>query len=234
MIEKKAEYFTEKLVSKALIKNEDKEVYQYGIEVLISTAINIVLLLVIGITTRTVLLSICYFLILLTVRTLTGGYHATSHIKCKILSCFTYITIVYCMEKVTYLENLSNQVILLGVAGIIMLIDFFIPITKEISGKKWNQLRKQIILREAIWIIVVLGVSDKKMKGGIFLSFVTIFVFMIIGKIENEKKVGKVVLERTVILIKWVALKTSEYPSSYGFYEIPVPEKLKNRTKQNS
>ena len=49
MIEKNAEYFTEKLVSKNLVKNKDKDVYQYGIEVLISTAINIMLLLVIDV-----------------------------------------------------------------------------------------------------------------------------------------------------------------------------------------
>lgn len=48
MIEKKAEYISEKLVEKNLVKNKDKDVYQYGIEVLISTAINIMLLLVIG------------------------------------------------------------------------------------------------------------------------------------------------------------------------------------------
>lgn len=58
MIEKKAEYISEKLVEKNLVKNKDKDVYQYGIEVLISTAINIMLLLVIGIITKTVLLSI--------------------------------------------------------------------------------------------------------------------------------------------------------------------------------
>ena len=61
MIEKKAEYISEKLVEKNLVKNKDKDVYQYGIEVLISTAINIMLLLVIGIITKTVLLSICHF-----------------------------------------------------------------------------------------------------------------------------------------------------------------------------
>lgn len=49
MIEKKAKYRSEKLVEKNLVKNKDKDVYQYGIEVLISTAINIMLLLVIGV-----------------------------------------------------------------------------------------------------------------------------------------------------------------------------------------
>ena len=81
MIEKKAEYISEKLVEKNLVKNKDKDVYQYGIEVLISTAINIMLLLVIGIITKTVLLSICHFLILATIRTLTGGYHASTYLR---------------------------------------------------------------------------------------------------------------------------------------------------------
>ena len=61
MIEKKAEYISEKLVEKNLVKNKDKDVYQYGIEVLISTAINIMLLLVIGIITKTVLLRYVIF-----------------------------------------------------------------------------------------------------------------------------------------------------------------------------
>ena len=49
MIEKSAKYFTEKLVSKKLVRNEDRDIYQYGIEVLLSTAINIMLLLVIDV-----------------------------------------------------------------------------------------------------------------------------------------------------------------------------------------
>ena len=88
-------------------------------------------------------------------------------------------------------------------------------------------------MREAIWIIVVFVMRDKKTKGGIFLSFMTIFVFMIIGKIENEKKSQKSSIRKDSYIDKRVALKASEYPSSYGFYEIPIPEELKNR-KQNS
>ena len=78
MIEKKAEYISEKLVEKNLVKNKDNDVYQYGIEVLISTAINIMLLLVIGIITKKFLLSIFHFLILETIRTLTVGYNAST------------------------------------------------------------------------------------------------------------------------------------------------------------
>ena len=126
MIEKKAEYISEKLVEKNLVKNKDKDVYQYGIEVLISTAINIMLLLVIGIITKTVLLSICHFLILATIRTLTGGYHASTYLRCEILGCVTYITIVLCLEKVTQIFCVSNWLIVCSLMGIITLINFAI------------------------------------------------------------------------------------------------------------
>lgn len=188
MIEKKAEYFTEKLVSKALIKNEDKEVYQYGIEVLISTAINIILLLVIGIITKTVLLSICHFLILATIRTLTGGYHASTYLKCEIVGCVTYITIVLCLEKVTQIFCVSNWLIVCSLMGIITLINFVVTNKRAVIDKELKRLKKKVILREMIWIVIVVLIGDKKVKGGILLSFFSVFLFMVIGIKKDERR----------------------------------------------
>ena len=171
MIEKKAEYISEKLVEKNLVKNKDKDVYQYGIEVLISTAINIMLLLVIGIITKTVLLSICHFLILATIRTLTGGYHASTYLRCEILGCVTYITIVLCLEKVTQIFCVSNWLIVCSLMGIITLINFAITNKRTVIDKELKRLKKKVILRELTWIMLVLLLEDKRIKGGILLSF---------------------------------------------------------------
>lgn len=143
MIEKSAKYFTEKLVSKKLVRNEDRDIYQYGIEVLLSTAINIMLLLVIGIITKTVLLSICHFLILATVRTLTGGYHASTYLKCEIVGCVTYITIVLCLEKVTQILCVSNWLIVCSLMGIITLINFGVANKRAVIGKELKRLKKK-------------------------------------------------------------------------------------------
>lgn len=147
MIEKSAKYFTEKLVSKKLVRNEDRDIYQYGIEVLLSTAINIMLLLVIGIITKTVLLSICHFLILATVRTLTGGYHASTYLKCEIVGCVTYITIVLCLEKVTQIFCVSNWLIVCSLMGIITLINFGVTNKRAVIGKELKRLKKSNIER---------------------------------------------------------------------------------------
>lgn len=165
MIEKKAEYISEKLVEKNLVKNKDKDVYQYGIEVLISTAINIMLLLVIGIITKTVLLSICHFLILATIRTLTGGYHASTYLRCEILGCVTYITIVLCLEKVTQIFCVSNWLIVCSLMGIITLINFAITNKRTVIDKELKRLKKKVILRELTWIMLVLLLEDKRIKG---------------------------------------------------------------------
>ena len=143
MIEKSAKYFTEKLVSKKLVRNEDRDIDQYGIEVLISMAINIMLLLVIGIITKTVLLSICHFLILATIRTLTGGYHASTYLKCEIVGCVTYITIVLCLEKVTQIFCVSNWLIVCSLIGIITLINFGVTNKRAVIDKELKRLKKK-------------------------------------------------------------------------------------------
>lgn len=176
MIEKKAKYISEKLVEKNLVKNKDKDVYQYGIEVLISTAINIMLLLVIGIITKTVLLSICHFLILATIRTLTGGYHASTYLRCEILGCVTYITIVLCLEKVTQIFCVSNWLMVCSLMGIITLINFAITNKRAVIDKELKRLKKKVILRELTWIMLVLLLEDKRIKGGILLSFLQYFI----------------------------------------------------------
>ena len=47
-------------------------------------------------------------------------------------------------------------------------------------------------------------------------------------------RIKKVILKRTITLVERVAFKSSKDPSRWGFYETPIPEKLKNRTKHNS
>lgn len=178
------------------MKNKDKDVYQYGIEVLISTAINIMLLLVIGIITKTVLLSICHFLILATIRTLTGGYHASTYLRCEILGCVTYITIVLCLEKVTQIFCVSNWLIVCSLMGIITLINFAITNKRTVIDKELKRLKKKVILRELTWIMLVLLLEDKRIKGGILLSFFAVFLFTIIDKIKNERKDKKSNIEK--------------------------------------
>ena len=72
--------------------------------------------------------------------------------------------------------------------GIITLINFGVTNKRAVIGKELKRLKKKVILREMIWIVIVVLIGDKKVKGGIFLSFFSVFLFMIIGTKKDERR----------------------------------------------
>ena len=59
--------------------------------------------------------------------------------------------------------------------GIITLINFGVANKRAVIGKELKRLKKKVILREMIWIVIVVLIGDKKVKGGILLSFFRYF-----------------------------------------------------------
>lgn len=83
MISKCANVVTDLCVRKMIIQGTEKEVYQYGFELIISTVVNIFWVLLIGIIYQRLFLALFGFLIFAWVRTQSGGYHASSYFKCN-------------------------------------------------------------------------------------------------------------------------------------------------------
>lgn len=78
------------LCKKNIIPKEEADIYQYGFETILSTVLGFVITLVMGLAFKMVLLSIIYYGIFVTLRQLTGGYHADSYLKCNIV--FSFVT----------------------------------------------------------------------------------------------------------------------------------------------
>ena len=78
------------LCRKNIIAKEEIDIYQYGFEAILSTVLGFIITLLIGLAFNMILLSVIYYGIFVTVRQLTGGYHATSYLKCNIL--FSLVT----------------------------------------------------------------------------------------------------------------------------------------------
>lgn len=79
------------LCKKRVIEEKEVEIYQYGFEILISTTLGLLITITIGILLRMFFLSVLYYVIFVSVRQLTGGYHATSYLKCNLL--FSAVTL---------------------------------------------------------------------------------------------------------------------------------------------
>lgn len=78
------------LCKKNIIPKEETDIYQYGFETILSTSLGLVITLAMGFVLKMVLLSVVYYVIFVTLRQLTGGYHADSYLKCNIV--FSVVT----------------------------------------------------------------------------------------------------------------------------------------------
>ena len=76
---------TEKLVKNNVIPAEDFNIYKYGFEALLSTALGALLTLFIGIVSGRLLWAAVFYISFTTLRSQCGGYHASTTIKCKII-----------------------------------------------------------------------------------------------------------------------------------------------------
>lgn len=72
------------LCEKKVIAEQEVEIYQYGFEILISTALGLLITMAVGIVLHMFFLSVLYYVIFVTVRQWTGGYHADSYLKCNL------------------------------------------------------------------------------------------------------------------------------------------------------
>lgn len=79
---------------------ENLEVYCYGLELLFSTTINLLLVVVISILFRKPFLFVPYLLGFIPIRVMAGGYHARNHWSCICLYSTSYAAILFVMLRI--------------------------------------------------------------------------------------------------------------------------------------
>lgn len=74
--------------------DDDKEYYRYGIEITVSSLLNIILIMFIGILFHSVPESIVFLIFFMTIRQFTGGFHADTYFKCNCSFCISFISVL--------------------------------------------------------------------------------------------------------------------------------------------
>lgn len=83
---------------------EMKDAYQYGIEIMVSTVFNIVLVMVCSLVLGDVLAGLIYLFVFIFLRSFTGGYHATTYLRCNITMIVTFIITFVLYRLISYFE----------------------------------------------------------------------------------------------------------------------------------
>jgi len=145
MIKNLSQYILRYLLNNDVIKdtNDEKEYYQYGIEITISSILNVILILVIGFITWNILESLIFLLLFIPIRQFTGGFHASTYFKCNLSFCimFSVVLILYHYTGAilnTYLSILITFICILLIIAECPIENKNKPIPKE--RKKFHKI----------------------------------------------------------------------------------------------
>lgn len=138
MIKHLSNKITSLLVCNNSIDNEDSEICSYGLEVLISSLINTVIVLLIGFILGKFIQTIVFIACYCSIRQFSGGYHASSHGKCIFTFLCMYIATVVIVGNI-YSIHLKPVILLIGILN---WISIFILVPVEHVNNPLTDLEK--------------------------------------------------------------------------------------------
>lgn len=96
MITRFSKMILEYLINNNVIEDTDneREYYQYGIEITVSSLLNIILILSIGALAHSIFESIIFLVCFILIRQFTGGFHADTYFKCNLIFCISFIAVL--------------------------------------------------------------------------------------------------------------------------------------------
>lgn len=193
MIEIIAKKITQRWIIKNVISTDFAESYTYGIQAIILSLLSIIELLVLGIVIDELQSSIIFLIVFITLRRYTGGYHATTVVKCHSYTLILYLVNIHLSKVVTLdITILFTAVLLLGVITII--IDG--PVQNSNKQNNDSKLKKNKIKALYLYILICLIVLILPeqfiiIRYQILFILLDILYLMIVPKIVNKQKCKK-------------------------------------------
>lgn len=183
MANKVAAMITNYLCKNKTIHEDNKEIYSYGFEIMLSNITNFLLILVIGLLYNNVIHTLVFYFVFVVTRSYSGGYHAKNYFKCNmIFASICFITL--------FLSNLLNKNMSLVYLVVFLSIYLgcifeYAPIDSENKRltveekEKYKKISQNI---SYIWsgIIVILYFTAKEYATTLTLTLVMIAVLMLI------------------------------------------------------
>jgi len=192
MENKLAHMFCNYLCRSNIVSYELYDVYVYGMELVLSFLTSTVLILCIGIISDALTITLVHLLVFILVRRFTGGYHANTYIKCKIITVGTYVAVLI-FSRVIDINILCYTI--LAVIGLIT-ISKWGPV--ENPNKPLNEDEKRSHRRRAIVLFVIFVVCGsvftiykQPLGNAIFFSLSSIIALMLITKFMKGEDVNE-------------------------------------------
>lgn len=146
-------------VSEKLISDYDRDIYEYGFELILSSVINIVVILISGILVGRLPESIVLLVVVIPLQSCGGGYHAKTHLRCFLIMYIGWCAVI---KILPYVNELA--VLFIAVASLVVIFALA-PILHENVTMSDERFRKMKMF--------VRGIAVSDVSIGIWLSWIT-------------------------------------------------------------
>lgn len=198
MIQNVSKWLLSYLLKNQIIEDteSEKEYYQYGIEITVSSLLNIVIILCLGIITRSISESIVFLVCFMLIRQFTGGFHADTYLKCNLTFGISYIAVFLLYHFTAKYFNTYFSLLITFVSVIIIWAKCPIEnINKPIPERKKKFHKIMAALLGTVYGIIGTALTAFSNKYGCLilytLSLVVVLVVAAIIKDRRCKNDGK-------------------------------------------
>lgn len=192
MIEKVSTRLLDFVGSHITIDAELADVYKYGIEISISTALNILLTMIIAFALGEPLCGLTFLSCMILIRSYCGGYHADSYFKCNCMMIILFSAAYGIGKLILYFEiaefHIMSSILMLGFIPVYA----FSPVKnkhKELSEKKAKKCRIiSFVLYIAMSLIGLYLISINSLYGSIIIVTLMEISVMILYEIYQQRR----------------------------------------------
>lgn len=178
-------------VQRDIVKAENTEEYIYGLNAFMTTLVNIVSALIIGLSMQMLFEIVLFILVYKYLRKYTGGSHAKTAVRCYIASCITYIAALTAIKYYPF-SSLVTTIIVLIAAAVLFVIS---PV--EAEKKPLDEIERKVFRRKSrfnilffVLIFLLLHYAPHipylyQCSVIIAVSVFTVMIFAVIGKLHQ-------------------------------------------------
>lgn len=155
MLKKLSYKLTTRLLCKGVIEYDDFEIYQYGLEQIFTNIINVLTLIVMGVIFDNLVCGLIFAAAFMELRAYAGGYHASTPVRCYILTTVVIIVVLLLMKyvEVSYFFELG----LIVISGfVIILLSPVESVNKPLDDIERKVYRKKAILIWCVEIVIAI------------------------------------------------------------------------------
>lgn len=169
------------LSKKNVVEECDVPIYAFGFEALFASVFGTLLIATIGLLLDQGVNTIVFIIIFALTRSYSGGYHASSHLRCNLSVVIVYLITIVLSETIV-VSNMTYTIVIFFLFYLSVIMKFApVPNShKQMSDAESKEFREKVLVLSAIWAIAAVVFSFVEIRIAITISVTLLSIAVLI------------------------------------------------------